>query len=159
MRLRKPGRVPPASAASPRYSAPSAPPRRPSRWRGRPAAPGQRRIVGPRFSAFYPPSFDEIPADAERAGFPHQGLISPSHNRTTMMGPARPSRPLEAVQPVRPAPAELMRDRDRPGHRDLGQIVGTRRRARDHGADLRALEPTRLRQLLGVDGDLLSQPL
>jgi len=34
-----------------------------------------------------------------------------------------------------------MRDRDRPGHRDLGRVVGTGRRARDHGADLLALEP------------------
>src|SRR5262245_48719748 len=52
-----------------------------------------------------------------------------------------------------------MRDRDRRRQRRPVRIVGPSRRARHHLADLVAVEPARLGELLGIDRDLLGQRL
>src|SRR3954447_2731449 len=68
---------------------------------------------------------------------------------------ARAHSRLDAVDPVRPAAAYMMRDRHRTGQRQLARIVRSGRGAVHHRPDLLARKPARLRQLLGIDGDLL----
>src|ERR1041385_2705697 len=70
-----------------------------------------------------------------------------------------PSARLKAVEPVRPAPADMMRNGDRPGQRNLRRVVRPTGGARHHGADLVAMKPARLRQLLRIDRDLLREAL
>src|SRR5665213_659785 len=66
---------------------------------------------------------------------------------------------LKLVQAVRPAPAQMMGNRQRLRQRNPVRIVLAGSGARDHLADFLALEPARLGKFLGVDRDFLADPL
>src|SRR3977135_3882474 len=91
------------------------------------------------------------PASSARAAARRRIMLFP-----TSSSPCGPSR-LRAVQPVRPAATDMVRDRARPRQRQLGRIVGPAGGARHHRADLVAMKPARPGQFLRIDRDLLGK--